>query len=64
MYIFADHGIFKNEFITTTNKYFNSLCEGHVHYHFCLGHDLQLCRPIVFDLLNNNVINTNNSFIL
>lgn len=66
MYIFADHGIDKKSYssVNIQDKYIQSIILPYVYDHFCLGHDLHISRIIVFDLLNKNIINNNDTLIV
>jgi hypothetical protein len=65
-YIFADHGIDTKTYSGANINDVNiqSILSPYVNNHFCLGHDLHISRIIVFDLLNKNIINNNDTLIV
>jgi len=67
MFIFADHGIKKNDYNDIKQEINSNILDiisGYIYPHFCFGHDLNVSRLIVFDMLNNNIINNKDILIV
>ena len=66
-YVFADHGINSKVFQqvkSIISKELLELIEPYVWPHFCFGHDIHVSRIIIFDMLNNEIINNNDTLIV
>jgi len=66
MYIFGEHGIFLKDFsvLPINSNEVKSIIEPYVSGHPCFGHDLHISRLIILDLLNKEIINTNDTIII
>tara|TARA_Y100000389_G_C17471290_1_gene531388 strand:- start:7360 stop:8385 length:1026 start_codon:yes stop_codon:yes gene_type:complete len=71
MFVFADHGINEKLFLsveTHINEFLRNKIKDSsqkiIHPHTCFGHDLHISRIIVFDMLNNEIINNRDVLIV
>jgi hypothetical protein len=67
MYIFADHGINRNEYnrvASLVSEEMYNIIKNNIYDHFCFGHDIHLSRLIIFDMLNKNIITNKETLIV
>lgn len=66
MYIFGEHGIFLKDFsvLQINSENVRNFIQPYTFEHPCFGHDLHITRLIIFDLLNKEIINSNDTIII